>query len=307
MYRFLYSNFFYILNSFCKICLEIFVPNRRIRRILKGEIAQNYLKKYVRAVVKENQNSNPKTEEINNYTIWQFWDKGIENAPDIVKRCVESIDKFEPNKRHVVLNMDNIEDYVSIPEKYYHLLHSGRMGMAHFSDILRTMLLIKHGGCWIDSTVLLTAMLPKYITNSDIFVFKNYEKSDLDGLNMASYFIHAKPNNKILKDTRDIIWKYWQDNNFLMNYFLYLHAFTLATKSNKENACIWNNIPFVSFIPVQHFQNELMNEFNEDRWKIIKSTTSIHKLSFKAKALGLNKGADIKNTFYEKLLKGELC
>ena len=294
------------VNSIKKICLETLVPNRRIRRIFKGEIAQNYLKKYVRAVTKENRNANSKIEEINDYTIWQFWDKGIENAPDIVKICVESIDKFEPNKRHIVLNLDNIEDYVNIPEKYYHLLKSGRMGMAHFSDILRTMLLIKHGGCWIDSTVLLTAQLPEYIINSDIFVFKNYEKSDFDGLNMASYFIHSKPNNKILKDTRDIIWKYWQDNNYLMNYFLYLHAFTLATKSNKENTKIWNNIPFVSFIPVQHFQNELMNEFSLDKWNVIKSTTSIHKLSFKAKALGLNKGIEIKHTFYEKLLKGEL-
>ena len=250
------------VNSIKKLCLEILVPNRRIRRILKGEIAQNYLKKYVKQVTKENKNSNSKTEEIENYTIWQFWDKGIENAPDIVKRCVESIDKFEPNKRHIILNMENIKDYVNIPEKYYRLLNSGRMGMAHFSDILRTFLLIEHGGCWIDLTVLLTDKLPKYITQSDFFVFKNYSKADLDGLNMASYFIHSKPHNKILKDTRDIIWNYWQDNNYLMNYFLYLHAFTLATNIDKENKNIWDSIPFVSFIPVQHFQNELMNEFN---------------------------------------------
>jgi len=296
-----------LINFIKKIFLEIIVPNRRIRRILKGEIAQNYLKKYVKQVAKNNRNSNLKNEEIENYTIWQFWDKGIENAPDIVKRCVESIDKFEPDKRHIVLDMDNIEDYVNIPEKYYYLLNSGYMGMAHFSDILRTFLLIKYGGCWIDSTVLLTNKLPKYITQSDLFVFKNYEKADLDGLNMASYFIHSKPNSKILKDTRDIIWSYWQDNNYLMNYFLYLHSFTLATKLDKENQQLWDDAPFISFIPVQHFQNELMNEFDEEKWNDIKSTTSIHKLSYKSEGLGITNKSNLQNTFYEKLLKGELC
>lgn len=295
-----------IINSIKKIYLEIFIPNRRIRSIVKGQIAQNYLKKYLKQVVKQNNNTNSNLQEIKDYTIWQFWDKGIENAPDIVKRCVDSIDIFEPNKRHIVLNMNNIKDYVEIPDRYYQLLKSGKMGMAHFSDILRTLLLIKYGGCWIDSTVLLTDKLPEYITTSDLFVFQNYKKADLDGLNMASYFIHSKPNNKILQDTRDIIWNYWQDNNYLMNYFLYLHAFTLATNMSEENSVLWNNVPFVSFIPVQHFQQELMNKFNQDKWNVIKSTTTIHKLSFKSKALGLNKSIDTNNTFYEMLLKGEL-
>ena len=295
-----------LINSIKKICLEVFIPNKKIRKILKGQIAQNYLKTYIKQVLKDNKNSGSEIQEIKDYTIWQFWDKGIENAPEIVKQCVASIDKFEPNKKHVVLNIETIKDYVEIPERYYKLLKSGKMKMAHFSDILRTYLLIKYGGCWIDSTVLLTDSLPKYITDSDLFLFKNNLSKDIDGLNMASYFIHSKPNNKILKDTRDIIWNYWQDNNYLMNYFLYLHAFTLATNMDDENKKIWNNVPFISFIPVQHLQSELLNPFDENLWNIIKSTTSIHKLSFKEKVLGLHKQKKTKGTFYEKLLNGEL-
>lgn len=295
-----------IINTIKKIYLEIFIPNRKIRRILKGEIAKNYLKKYIKVVAKENKNTNSQLGDIQDYTIWQFWDKGIENAPEIVKKCVASIDKYEPNKRHIILNMENIKDYVEIPEKYYQLLKSGKMRMAHFSDILRTYLLIKHGGCWIDATVLLTDKLPSYVVNSDIFLFQNDIKSDMDGLNIANYFIHSKPNNKLLLDQRDFLEKYWNDNNFVINYFFYLHGFTMLTSATKQNSELWDKVPFVSFMPVQHFQKKIMNRFNETQWKNIKAVTSIHKLSYKNDVLGLDKTLNSSETFYEKLINGEL-
>ncbi len=294
------------INSIKKLCLEIFIPNRKIRRILKGEMAKNYLKKYIKSLDCKIECEHCLKNEIENYTIWQFWDSGAENAPDIVKRCIESIDKFEPDKRHIVLDLKNISEYVELPERYYTLLSQGKMKMAHFSDILRTYLLLKYGGCWIDSTVLLTGKIPYYITNSDFFVFQNELNDDLDGLNLASYFIHSKPNNQFLKETKELLLAYWSDNSYLMNYFLYLHALTTITQRNETNKQLWQNVPFVSFIPVQHFQNEILNPYNEQKWEIFKSKSSIHKLSFKPKTLGLNKVQNIDGTYYDKLLKGEL-
>lgn len=294
-----------LFNSIKKIFLEVFIFNRKHRRILKGNIAKHYLKKYVNIVAKENKNaiSNKETE---NYTIWQFWDKGIENAPEIVKRCVESVDKFESDKKHVVLDFNSVKDYIELPKRYYDLVNSNKMKMAHFSDIVRTCLLIKYGGCWIDSTILLTDKLPQYITNSDLFLFQNNEKDDLDGLILANYFIHSKPDNKILKDLRDILSNYWQDNNFVVNYFFYLHALTMGANMSKENKELWAKMPFSSFYNVQYFQNILLDEYNENTWSAIKEISPIHKLSFKAKALGLNKKEAPKNSYYNKLISREL-
>ena len=100
-----------LLNGLKKLYLEIFIPNRRIRRIMKGDMAKSYLKKYVKSAIKEVCQVEYKKEEIKDYTIWQFWDSGIENAPELVKRCVESIDNFEPNKKHIVLSLETIKDY----------------------------------------------------------------------------------------------------------------------------------------------------------------------------------------------------
>ncbi|MGN0030426.1 MAG: capsular polysaccharide synthesis protein [Candidatus Gastranaerophilaceae bacterium] len=294
------------INSIKKLCLEIFIPNRKIRRILKGEMAKNYLKKYIKSLDCKTEREYCTNNGIENYTIWQFWDSGAENAPDIVKRCIESIDKFEPDKRHIVLDLKNISEYVELPERYYTLLSQGKMKMAHFSDILRTYLLLKYGGCWIDSTVLLTGKIPDYIINSDFFVFQNELNDDLDGLNLASYFIHSKPDNKFLKEIKELLLAYWSDNSYLMNYFLYLHALTAITQRDETNKQLWQNVPFVSFVPVQHFQNELLNPYNEQKWEIFKRESSIHKLSFKPKTLGLNKVKNIDGTYYDRLLKGEL-
>ncbi len=295
-----------LINSIKKIFLEVFIFDRRVRRVLKGNMAKSYLKKYAKKIIKDNNYNNITLDEIDNYTIWQFWDKGIENAPQIVKQCVKSIDKFEPNKRHIVLDMATIKNYVDIPQKYYDMVESGKMKMAHFSDLLRTMLLIKHGGCWIDSTVLLTDKLPDYICNSNLFIFKNYAKDDLDGLNLANYFIHSKPNHKILLQMRDCLYEYWESNSFVVNYFFYLHLFTLLTEICPKNKKLYEKTPFTSFIPVQHFQSELLNKYCDKKWEQIKSTTSIHKLSFKHRVLGLKDSSELQGTFYEKLLNGEL-
>ena len=44
------SLFWQLINSIIKILLEIFVFNRKIRRILKGDWAKFYLRKYVKNI-----------------------------------------------------------------------------------------------------------------------------------------------------------------------------------------------------------------------------------------------------------------
>lgn len=296
------SKFKQIINTVRKIALEVIIPNKSIRKIIRGNIVKSYLKKYVKIVNKQAKNEIT-NEEIKDYTIWQFWDSELNLAPSIVKKCINSVEKFKDNKKHIVLNMKNVEDYVEIPSKYYDLLKSKKILKAHFSDILRLKLLITHGGLWADATIYLTDKIPNYITNSDLFLFQNYENIDIDRLNIANYFIHSKPNNKILKDTLDIINEYWKDNDYLMNYFLNLYALTLATKMDTANKNLWHQVPFASLFPVQRLQEELKDEFNALKWEAIKQNSFVHKLSYKEKVLKLN---STKNSFYEKLINGEL-
>ena len=68
----------------------------------------------------------------------------------------------------------------------------------------------------------------------------------------------------------------------------------------------YGKIPFFSFIPVQMFQKELLKPYNTERFEQIKRISFAHKLSYKAHVLSKNAPMVIKDTFYEKLVEGEI-
>lgn len=293
------SLFWQAVNSIIKISLEIFVVDRKIRRILKGNWAKFYLRKYVNRACRTNVD-NPDKNHQHPLTIWQYWESPDGTIPPLVQACLNSVDKFKGKYERILLTPDTIKNYVEIPEIFLKLKEKGIIKTAFFSDILRTCLLIQHGGIWMDATVLLTEELPDYITEADLFVFQNDLKIDLDGLNMASYFIAAKPDNIILKQTLKALEYYWKENNFLVNYFTFLHSFTMVTQKNKE---LFALVPFFSFLPVQQFQGELLKPFDEKRWIEIKKMSGVHKLTHKQSVLTKKKDFTIEGTFYEHIIK----
>ena len=322
---FLKSLFWQIVNSLIKIFLEIFVFDRKIRRILKGNWAKFFLRKYVKKGCNAPTPQPPPTRgggdcitqtsvpspppplpQGEGKIIWQYWESPDSTTPPLVQACMNSVEKYRGRCNRIFLTPENVKEYVNIPQIFWDLKEKGKIKTAFFSDILRTCLLIQHGGIWIDSTVLLTEELPNYITNADLFVFQNDLKIDLDGLNMASYFIAAKKDNKILKETLSALIQYWKENNFLVNYFTFLHTFTMVTQASKENKEIFAKVPFFNFLSVQQFQGELLNQFTAKRWEEIKKISGIHKLTHKQSVLTKKKEFDITGTFYEKLIKEEI-
>ena len=363
---FLKSLFWQIINSLIKIFLEIFVFDRKIRRILKGNWAKFYLRKYVGdkynyyapsplTPLPQGEGNRPEPSPLtsspqgegnrhtptpqptpsrgggdcysqmfvpqpppethnadqalpdNNITIWQYWESKDGTIPPLVQACLNSVEKYKGDKcKRILLTPENVKEYVEIPQLFWDLKEKGKIKTAFFSDILRACLLIQNGGIWIDATVLLTEELPSYIIDADLFVFQNDLKIDLDGLNMASYFISAKKDNKILKETLSALIQYWKENNFLVNYFTFLHTFTMVTQANKENKELFAKVPFFNFLPVQQFQGELLNQFSEERWEEVKKISGIHKLTHKQSVLTKEKNIDITGTFYEHIIK-EFC
>lgn len=294
------SKFFYLINNLVKFFMELFIFDRKIRRVLKGNFCKFYLKDYIKLI--EEKEIKPLNRN-NTYRIWQYWESGIENAPDIVKTCVASVDKYKGNLEHIILTGDSIKDYIKIPDYIYKLKAKGAIKSAHFADIVRTYLLYEYGGCWIDATVLLMAPLPQYIRDSELFVFKSDKEEDPDGLCMANYFISSGGKSIIIAKMKAFLDEYWKRNDFAINYFFYLHAFTMLTDSSKENFDEWNEIFNVSFIPVERMQYELLDKFNEKRLNELKKASSIHKLTYKWHVITKSKKIDTSGTLYEMLIK----
>lgn len=159
--------------------------------------------------------------------VWFCWLQGIDNAPSLVKQCYESL-TCNLDREIVVLTKDNFSEYVTFPDYILKKYKKGIITETHFSDLLRLALLTEYGGTWIDATVFCTRKerdIPKFFFNSDLFMYQNL-KPGRDGHStyISSWFITAKPNNKILCATKELLYKYWERENYLIDYFL-LHIF----------------------------------------------------------------------------------
>lgn len=172
-------------------------------------------------------------------------------------------------------------------------MKNGIITNTHFSDILRAALLVEHGGLWLDSTVYCTGNNIELFEKQDLFVYRN-GWMDMENINMASWLMYAKSNNKILKTTLELLYKYWQKNNYLCNYFLFHMFFKMATdKFNSE----WEKVPYLNQIDNHLLARELLNKYNENVFNMIIKITDFHKLTYK-----LEGTVDKKNTFFEKII-----
>lgn len=288
-----------------RFILEILIFDISARRIYKGKLIKFFLKQYVNKVVQAQQSKQSKQAEPCSQIIWQYWEQGFENAPDIVKACINSVQKYKGSCKHIILDKENLKEYIEIPEFILELNKKGVIKSAHFSDIVRTYLLEKHGGIWVDATVLLTDFLPSYVLNADFFVFQNDLNKDIEGLNITNYFISAKANNEFISRMRIFLELYWYENNYAINYFFYMHFLTLLTQANDDLKKAFDKVPYYNFIQVQHFQRELLKPYDENYWEHVKQRSFAHKLSYKQKVLNRNNIA-VHQTYYEKLINGEL-
>ena len=298
--KYFQNRYYQLINTVAKLFLEVFIFNKNKRRKLKGNLCKWYLKPYIEQVEK-NYIKLPKKEK--KYRIWQYWDAGLENAPDIVKTCMASVDKYKGDIQRVILTKDNIKDYIDIPNYLYEMRNKGIIKPAHFADIIRTYLLVEYGGCWIDATVYLTEQLPKYIQDSELFVLQYDEIKDYDGLNMANYFISSNGNSVILRKMKDFLNLYWLINDFKFNYFFYLHAFTMFTKSSDENKYEWELMKKLSYINAQVMQDKLLDPFNQEEFEKLKQLSPIHKLTYKMNILSKKKNINIKGTLLEHIIQ----
>lgn len=94
----------------------------------------------------------PEQDENYKDCIWICWWQGLENAPDIVKKCVESIRIHAGNHKIVIITDENYKEFVAFPTWLEEKYKRGIITKTHLSDLLRISLLARYGGIWLDST-----------------------------------------------------------------------------------------------------------------------------------------------------------
>lgn len=228
--------------------------------------------------------------------IWICWFQGMDSAPELVKKCYQSVVNTYPDKDIVVLTSDNLNEYVTFPDYIIDKWKRGIITHTHMTDLLRLELLINYGGLWLDATVLCTDNAPAYFFDSDLF-FYQLLKPGKNGncIYMSSWLMSAKTNNKILMATRDLCYEYWKKYNSMLDYFL-LHIFMSIVLERYEED--WNKIVPRDNAAPHILLLRLFEQYDETMWNTIKEQTPFHKLTYKFD----NESKVKNNTYYDKII-----
>ena len=284
----------FILLGKSRTALEILRLSTQLK--VKQQLEKKY-RKTLEAFDKTYDKSLP--HEVSN-KVWICWFQGMDNAPDLVKTCFESVKKNLINKDIVLITADNLEQYVQFPDYIIDKWKSGIITHTHMTDLLRIELLINYGGLWLDATTLCTSPnkdIPKYFFESDLFFFQTLKPGrDGKATYPSSWLISAKTNNKILMATRTLLYEYWKTNTAMDDYFLLHNFISIALEKYEDD---WKSIVPRDNATPHILLLRLFDEYDEEIWQSIKEQTPFHKLSYKLKY----DKTKVCNTFYSELIE----
>ena len=218
-------------------------------------------------------------ESVKSDKVWICWLQGEENAPDLVKACINSVRRNLPDREIIILSEQTIPEYIQLPEHIIKKWENKSIGPAHYCDVLRIALLCKYGGMWIDATVLCTSTdVPKAITESPLFVFQAMDlaRRDVDSVVASNWFLACWSNHPIMLLTRDLLYEYWRRYDRVIDYFIFHAFFALATRRYPEE---WQKVPVFNNHSPHVLQYELRNQYDEERWNDIMKMSVFHKLN----------------------------
>lgn len=247
----------------------------------------------------------PESDERLRDKIWICWWQGIDNAPEIVKACVDSIKRYAAKYEVICITEENYKNYVTFPSWIEEKRKQNIISRTIYSDLLRMNLLSTYGGLWIDSTFFCASPCFESYMKLPLWSIKrpDYLHCSVACGYFANYSLGCSYENRwIYKVILDFLFNYWKENNKLIDYLLTDYAIVLSQRHNKDIAEAFNKIQ-----PNNPYCDELYkvlgNPYNADTWEHISKNTTLYKLTWKQ---SFEKEINGKETFYGKLINKTL-
>ncbi|HDR2892649.1 TPA: capsular polysaccharide synthesis protein [Enterobacter asburiae] len=242
------------------------------------------------------------TEPAQSRIIWICWFQGLESAPELVKRCIDSVYKHSNSYKVVIITEDNFSDYVLLPFNIVEKYNLGLIGKAHFSDLLRCCLLYKYGGVWLDSTMFLIHDLPScFLSNS--FCSLRFTSEECSGVISkgfwTTYTLASEKNGYLIGNVMNTLLKYWEKYDSIIDYFLLDYIFCYFFEKDKCSRDIILSQPVLGenrFLLRRNMSNFFSIELTE---KFLADHIGIYKLSYKDSYRTADNG---KPTLYSQIL-----
>lgn len=226
--------------------------------------------------------------------IWQYWAQGYDDGgmPELVRLCLASVDKYASDYRVIRLSDENLSQYVDMPD--WLVEKRKQMPIAHFSDLLRCILLSVYGGVWLDACTLLTGRLPDYVNDkSGFFMYQRDSKephkeywentfayyfgwNEKFRVNVLIGIMSGEAGNKVISDMCTMLMSFWKEHERIPDYFFFQILFDIYIKKNRKLNCVIMN----DCVP--HILRQIINEYYPycGVGEVLKQT-SVHSLNYK--------------------------
>lgn len=264
---------------------------------LKHKTILNYLRKDCSKVIdKYKDYVNEENSKENN--IYVFWYQGIDTAPMLIKKCVNSIKKHS-KMNVIVITKDNYKEYTDIDNSIIEKLENKEITYTFFSDILRFNLLKNHGGLWLDATIFASS---DFNIDGDFFTIKKRIENNkfVSEGKWTSYAIGGNKENLIFHFMNDLFKDYLSRRSILIDYYLVDYALELAYTSfdsakNDIDSVSDNNENVYELISV------INENYDKHKYEEIVDNTYFHKLTYKCEF-----DLDNKESYYHMIISEKL-
>lgn len=237
--------------------------------------------------------------------IWICWWQGVDQAPEIVRQCIESVRRHAGGHTVTVITEENYGEYIQIPKWIEEKYRAGTISRTHFSDVLRLCLLAEHGGMWLDATIFCVHPVLEDYFSVPVWSVKRPGYGHISagcGGFVTGTMQCAYSHRWIFTTIRDFLLHYWQEHDLLVDYLALDYLIDLVQRADPRIAACFDSI-----VPNNPKGDELLRVLNEPfdaaYWEELKQDTALFILSWKRSFVTQKNNRD---TFYAKLLEGTL-
>jgi len=226
---------------------------------------------------------NVETDYSSKSPVWVCWFQGIENAPPLVKICVNSIKKATNHPVNIISN-DNIPKYIAFPDYILEKYNHGLITNAQYSDIVRMALLSEYGGLWIDATIFVPESIPEDVFFHEFYTCKRDLHSDsyISDYRWTSFLNGCQYGCVVQKAMCDLFFEYWKKENYLIDYLLVDYFMEVLYRNNPTVKRLVDELPYNNSM-IDYLQAILNEEYNEKEYKELVGSddTFLFKLSWR--------------------------
>ena len=178
------------------------------------------------------------------HKIWVMWWQGEDNAPELVKMCIESMRRNSNGAEVVVIDKNNFQRYADIPSYIIEKHEKGYISFAQLSDIMRIYLISKHGGLWLDSTIYVSSPIPQGIFEKPFYSLHTSLKKTpfVQNDRVHCFVMGGTTGSKLISFVRELLSSYWKEHDVIIDYYLLDYSVMLAYWSMDDIKAMIDNL-----------------------------------------------------------------